>query len=93
MSAISGLMVGTQYFQASDLPLSVHFQSSMGLLRHWLTLPSYQNGLRTIIIMITVGIAFALIQIAIYVIHNRRVAEGKHTRTEKDGSKPRRYTP
>ncbi|KAF4120841.1 Major Facilitator Superfamily [Geosmithia morbida] len=59
MSAISGLMVGTQYFQAGDAPF-------------------YQTGLRTMIIMVSVGIVFASLQIVIYTVHNRRIAQGKH---------------
>ncbi|KAG0646065.1 MFS transporter prlL [Hyphodiscus hymeniophilus] len=53
MSAISGLMVGTQYFQAGDAP-------------------RYQTGLRTMIIMVSVGIATALVQEVVYFAHNRR---------------------
>ncbi|KAE9366609.1 MFS general substrate transporter [Stipitochalara longipes BDJ] len=55
MSAISGLMVGTQYFQGGDAP------------------SRYQTGLRTMIIMVSVGIAAALVQEVIYFTHNRRV--------------------
>ncbi|RSM17458.1 hypothetical protein CDV31_003707 [Fusarium ambrosium] len=71
MSAISGLMVGTQYFQASDTPF-------------------YQTGLRTMIIMVSLGIVFASIQMVVYVVHNKRVAQGKH-----QGGKepPMIYTP
>ncbi|KAF2664492.1 hypothetical protein BT63DRAFT_429260 [Microthyrium microscopicum] len=53
MSAISGWMVGTQYFRAGNLPLN-------------------ENGLRTMIIMVYVGIALALIQQIIYYTHNNR---------------------
>ncbi|PMD45542.1 MFS general substrate transporter [Hyaloscypha variabilis F] len=63
MSAISGLMVGTQYFQGSDAP-------------------RYQTGLRTMIIMVSVGIAAALVQEVIYFTHNRRVKRSAPT----DGS-------
>ncbi|WYZ34315.1 hypothetical protein EsH8_I_000591 [Colletotrichum jinshuiense] len=70
MSAISGLMVGTQYFRANDLPF-------------------YGKGLLTMIIMVSVGMAFALLQEAVYFVHNRRVAQGKHT--PKDGSEPYVY--
>lgn len=38
------------------------------------------------IIMVSIGIASALVQIAVYVVHNRRVAQGKHV--PKDGSPP-----
>ncbi|KAK5653409.1 hypothetical protein OQA88_8894 [Cercophora sp. LCS_1] len=72
MSAISGLMVGTQYYRASDRPF-------------------YQNGLRTQILMVTVGIIFASLQIAIYVVHNRRVAQGKIQ--SKNGVPPQIYIP
>ncbi|KAI9147274.1 inner membrane transporter yfaV [Paramyrothecium foliicola] len=67
MSAISGLMVGTQYFRANDLPF-------------------YQTGLRTMIIMVSVGIVFASIQEVVYIVHNRRVAQGKFK--SKDDSPP-----
>ncbi|KAK1827160.1 putative transporter [Podospora conica] len=71
MSAISGLMVGTQYYRASDRPF-------------------YYNGLRIQILMVTVGIIFAALQIVIYVVHNRRVAKGHRP---KDGSEPQIYVP
>ncbi|KAM7205458.1 Major facilitator superfamily domain containing protein [Naviculisporaceae sp. PSN 640] len=58
MSAISGLMVGTQYYQADDKPF-------------------YQTGLRTQIIMVSVGIMFSTIQLGIYIVHNTRVMVGK----------------
>ena len=55
---------------------------------------SYDTGLRTMIIMVAVGMFFALLQIAIYTIHNRRVAQGKIThrsrgrdRRDGDGSR------
>ncbi|OBR16019.1 major facilitator superfamily transporter [Colletotrichum higginsianum IMI 349063] len=70
MSAISGLMVGSQYFRGDDLPF-------------------YDKGLLTMIIMVSVGMAFALLQEAVYFVHNRRVAQGKHT--SKDGSEPYVY--
>ncbi|CZR53456.1 related to permease of the major facilitator superfamily [Phialocephala subalpina] len=60
MSAISGLMVGTQYFQGGDAP-------------------RYQTGLRTMIIMVSVGIAAALVQEVIYFTHNRRVKRSAPT--------------
>ncbi|KAF4962404.1 hypothetical protein FSARC_9513 [Fusarium sarcochroum] len=72
MSAISGLMVGTQYFRPNDTPF-------------------YQTGLRTMIIMVTVGIVFASLQIVIYIVHNKRVAQGKHK--GKGGVVPMIYTP
>ncbi|KAI3541126.1 major facilitator superfamily transporter [Colletotrichum filicis] len=70
MSAISGLMVGSQYFRGNDLPF-------------------YDKGLLTMIIMVSIGMAFALLQEAVYVLHNRRVAQGKHR--PKDGSEPYIY--
>ncbi|WQF78424.1 Putative major facilitator superfamily, MFS transporter superfamily [Colletotrichum destructivum] len=70
MSAISGLMVGSQYFRGNDLPF-------------------YDKGLLTMIIMVSVGMTFALLQEAVYFVHNRRVAQGKHT--PKDGSEPYVY--
>ncbi|KAK4183024.1 putative transporter [Podospora australis] len=73
MSAISGLMVGTQYYQAGDRPF-------------------YYNGLRIQIIMVAVGILFALLQVGIYVVHNRRVAQGK-IKPGKDGLEPQVYVP
>ncbi|KAI8287424.1 hypothetical protein K4K60_012519 [Colletotrichum sp. SAR11_57] len=71
MSAISGLMVGSQYFRANDLPF-------------------YDRGLLTMIIMVSVGMAFALLQELVYFVHNRRVAQGKHK--SKDGSEPYVYS-
>ncbi|KAK4208747.1 inner membrane transporter yfaV [Rhypophila decipiens] len=62
MSAISGLMVGTQYYQADDKPF-------------------YQTGLRTQIIMVSVGILFSILQVGIYKVHNKRVAVGGHDKT------------
>lgn len=73
MSAISGLMVGTQYYQAEDRPF-------------------YSNGLRIQIIMVSVGIVFAILQVGIYKVHNKRVAEGKHEADE-DGQEPQIYVP
>lgn len=58
MSAISGLMCGTQYFHARDAP-------------------AYSTGLRTMIIMVSVGIAMTLLQIALYRGLNRRGGERK----------------
>ncbi|KAJ9148269.1 MFS general substrate transporter [Pleurostoma richardsiae] len=70
MSAISGLMVGTQYFRGGDTPF-------------------YHKGLRTMIVMVAVGIFFAMIQEAVYFVHNRRVAQGKHRSV--DGEPPYIY--
>jgi hypothetical protein len=42
--------------------------------------------------MVVVGIAFAAFQIAIYVVHNRRVAQGKH-KPDKNGRPPQIYVP
>ncbi|KAF6833982.1 inner membrane transport protein yfav [Colletotrichum musicola] len=70
MSAISGLMVGTQYFRGDDLPF-------------------YDKGLLAMIIMVSVGMAFALLQELVYFVHNRRVAQGKHK--PKDGQEPFLY--
>lgn len=39
-----------------------------------LTNHSYQTGLRTQIIMVSIGIAAAIGQLAVYLVHNRRVA-------------------
>ncbi|KAH8669142.1 major facilitator superfamily domain-containing protein [Xylariales sp. PMI_506] len=72
MSAISGLMVGTQYYQSGDSPL-------------------YTRGLRTQIIMVSIGILFACLQMVIYIIHNRRVVQRKHLST--NGSIPMVYVP
>lgn len=43
------------------------------------------------IIMVSLGFVFAGIQVGVYVVHNRRVAEGKHT--SKGNSEPMIYTP
>ncbi len=48
-------------------------------------------GLRTLIIMVAVGIVFAGLQIVIYFVHNKRVADGKHD--TKDGEVPMVYVP
>ncbi|KAI5860964.1 inner membrane transporter yfaV [Durotheca rogersii] len=71
MSAILGLMTGTQYFRGNDVPF-------------------YSTGLRTMIIMVSIGMVFAIIQVIVYTVHNRRVAEGKHTSS--DGEEPMIYT-
>ncbi|KAM5369639.1 hypothetical protein ACJZ2D_008898 [Fusarium nematophilum] len=47
--------------------------------------PFYQTGLRTMIIMVSVGIVFAVIQILIYLVHNNRVA-AKGSRSGEKGS-------
>ncbi|KAK4152818.1 putative transporter [Chaetomidium leptoderma] len=73
MSAISGLMVGTQYYRAGDGPF-------------------YHHGLLIQICMVVVGIVFAALQIAIYLVHNKRVAQGKH-KSDKDGRPPQIYVP
>lgn len=52
---------------------------------------SYRTGLRTMIIMVSVGIVFAALQEAIYIIHNRRVAQGKNR--GRNGSPPMIYVP
>lgn len=41
--------------------------------------------------MVAVGIAFALLQVVIYVIHTRRVAQGKHR--PKNAEEPMIYVP
>lgn len=41
--------------------------------------------------MVAVGIVFAGLQIVIYVVHNKRVVEGKHK--TKDGEEPMVYVP
>ncbi|UPX20643.1 uncharacterized protein EKO05_0010871 [Ascochyta rabiei] len=71
MAAISGLMVGTQYYRADDVPF-------------------YKKGLRIQIIMVAVGMLFAVLQEVVYVSYNRKVlrkweAEG--------GKRPWLYTP
>lgn len=43
------------------------------------------------IIMVSVGIVFAALQEAIYIIHNRRVAQGKNR--GRNGSPPMIYVP
>lgn len=44
-----------------------------------MTNTSYQDGLRTQIIMVSVSIVFSVIQLGVYLVHNKRVAEGKYT--------------
>jgi predicted MFS family arabinose efflux permease len=69
MSAISGLMAGTQYFRADDLPF-------------------YRKGLRTMIVLVGVGILFAGVQEMVYLRYNRKV-EKKYK--EEGGEKPWLY--
>jgi hypothetical protein len=71
MSAISGLMVGTQYFRADDLPF-------------------YSKGLRTMIIMVSVGMVFAGVQEVVYWRYNKK-AEKKWK--EEGGEQPWFYVP
>ena len=53
---------------------------------------SYSKGLLIQICMVVVGIAFAMLQIVVYVVHNRRVAQGKH-KPDKNGNRPQIYVP
>ncbi|BDD58375.1 hypothetical protein MAP00_003656 [Monascus purpureus] len=46
--------------------------------------PFYQNGLRIMIVMASVGIFGTLMQLIVYIVHNRRVAQGKTQ--SRDGS-------
>ena len=41
--------------------------------------------------MVAVGMAFAGLQIVVYVVHNRRVAQGKHK--PRNGEEPMIYVP
>jgi hypothetical protein len=43
------------------------------------------------IIMVSVGMVAAAVQMAVYIVHNKRVREGKHV--TKDGSPTMIYTP
>jgi hypothetical protein len=52
---------------------------------------SYNNGLRTQIIMVGIGFIAAMVQEVLYRVHNKRVAEGKHQGSE--GKEPRVYVP
>lgn len=52
MSAIIGLMVGTQYCRVDDLPF-------------------YSKGLRIQIIMVAIGMVFAIVQVGMYVLYNK----------------------
>ncbi|OKL57510.1 hypothetical protein UA08_07242 [Talaromyces atroroseus] len=45
--------------------------------------PLYENGLRVMIAMVSVGMLAALAQIGIYFVHNRRVSQGKHRPRDK----------
>jgi MFS family permease len=71
MSAISGLMVGTQYYRGDDVPF-------------------YNKGLRIQIIMVAVGMVFAIVQDVVYLIHNRRAMRKWEANR---GEKPWLYTP
>ncbi|KAF2008684.1 MFS general substrate transporter [Aaosphaeria arxii CBS 175.79] len=71
MSAISGLMVGTQYYRADDLPF-------------------YNKGLRTQIIMVSIGMFFAIVQEAVYLRYNKKALK-KHQ--EEGGERPWLYQP
>ncbi|KAI0128685.1 inner membrane transporter yfaV [Xylariales sp. AK1849] len=71
MSAMLGLMMGTQYFRADDTPF-------------------YDKGLRTTIIRVLIGMAFAISQVLVYKVHNQRVVGGSHR--VPDGEEPRIYT-
>jgi hypothetical protein len=42
--------------------------------------------------MVLVGMVFAALQVVIYVVHNRRVSQGKHKPTG-DGKPPQIYVP
>lgn len=71
MSAISGLMVGTQYYRGDDVPF-------------------YSKGLRIQIIMVAIGMLFAIIQELVYILHNRKALKRWE---ETGGEKPWLYTP
>ena len=71
MSAISGLMVGTQYYRADDLPF-------------------YSKGLRIQIVMVAVGMLFAIVQELVYVLYNR---SAMRKWKEEGGERPWLYTP
>ncbi|KAL7952367.1 MFS general substrate transporter [Trichoderma compactum] len=53
--------------------------------------PLYSKGLRIMIIMVSIGITSAIVQIVVYIRHNQRVAEGKTQREA--GLSPRVYVP
>ncbi|CAO2652917.1 Nn.00g023280.m01.CDS01 [Neocucurbitaria sp. VM-36] len=71
MSAISGLMAGTQYYRADDVPF-------------------YRKGLRTQTILVAVGMVFAIVQVGVYVLYNKKVL--RRWKSE-GGEKPWLYTP
>lgn len=71
MSAISGLMVGTQYYRGNDLPF-------------------YKNGLRIQIIMVAIGMFFAIVQEGVYLWYNKKVTKKWE---EEGGERPWLYTP
>ncbi|KAH8688670.1 major facilitator superfamily domain-containing protein [Phaeosphaeriaceae sp. PMI808] len=71
MSAILGLMVGTQYYRGDDVPF-------------------YSKGLRIQIIMVTIGMLFAIGQGVVYFVHNRRALKKLEAT---GGAKPWLYTP
>ncbi|KAF2654460.1 MFS general substrate transporter [Lophiostoma macrostomum CBS 122681] len=71
MSAITGLMVGTQYFRGGDAPF-------------------YRNGLRIMIVMVAVGMVFAIVQEGVYLWWNKRTLN-KHEK--EGGEKPWLYVP
>lgn len=52
----------------------------------------YQTGLRTQIIMVSVGIFFSALQLGIYLAHNKRVVEGNRGKKE-DGKAAQIYVP
>lgn len=71
MSAISGLMVGTQYYRADDLPF-------------------YSKGLKIQIVMVAIGMLFAIVQELVYIMYNRRAL--RRWKLE-GGDRPWLYTP
>lgn len=54
--------------------------------------PHYNDGLLYMIILVTVGIILAAVQEAIYVVHNRHVAQGKGKLINGE-TEPRVYVP
>lgn len=56
-----------------------------------ITRRSYSTGLRIQIIMVSIGVASAIVQIIVYVRHNKHVSDGKGQR--QDGPSPRIYVP
>jgi len=52
--------------------------------------PHYNNGLLYMIVLVTVGIVLAAVQEAIYLVHNRHVAQGKGGVIDGE-AEPRRY--